>query len=420
METEAVRRDRSLVSDSFGRIWISLLHSLAVADVTEAKGYSAPVRVRVDLMSPAVPSESKRYLNLPSGTSGIAFRYAATNMSMPQRIRFRYRLDGSDQTWSVDNSSRQVVYTHLSPGNYTFRIMASNAMGLWNGPESDVAFNIQPALSQTWYFRTLTILALMAFVAALYRIRLMQVTGQLNRRFQDRLAERTRIAQDLHDTLLQGVISASMQLDLAQDHLPEDSPAKPLLGRVLQLMRHVTGEGREALRGLRAIESSASLEETFRRLVTEIVPAPTSENIIHVQGHPRPLRAAVVDEVYRIGREAYINAAAHAGASRIEITIDYGLRTFRLLVSDNGCGIDAGMLNNGRDGHWGLAGMRERAKAIGSVLRIRSQTPGGTDVELVIPAKIANSFPASLRRLRWPWQIQRNYPEPQEETRRSR
>jgi ligand-binding sensor domain-containing protein/signal transduction histidine kinase len=418
-ETNGVRRDRSLVSDSLGRIWLSLPHSLAVADLQEAEGYRRAVRVRIESVSPESRSATSRYgLDLPPDTRSIAFRYAGTNMAMPERTQFRYRLDGLDQSWSAAASSRQVVYTHLSPGTYTFRIMASNALGNWNGPENDVAFTIRPAFWQTWYFQVLSLLVIAVLVILLYRMRLMQVTGKLNRRFQDRLAERARIAQDLHDTLLQGVISASMQLDVVQDYLPEASPARPMLSDVLLHIRQVTKEGREALRGLRTIDNSVSLETAFRRLTNELAPQ-TSESSVRVEGNSRPLKTAVFDEVYRIGREAYINAVAHAQATRIEITVEYGLRGFRLLVKDNGCGIEAGTLENGREGHWGLAGMRERAKSMGSVLTIRTRTRGGTDVELRVPGAIAYSLSTS-RRILWLWRIRRRYSKPQEERQQSR
>jgi signal transduction histidine kinase len=153
-------------------------------------------------------------------------------------------------------------------------------------------------------------------------------------------------------------------------------------------------------------------------LTNEFAPSPTSEYLVYVQGQPRPLNTALFDEVYRIGREAYINAIAHAVASRIEITVEYGLRGFRLLVRDNGRGIDAGILKNGREGHWGLAGMEERAKAIGSILTIRTHTPGGTDVELRIPAAIAYSH--APRQIGWRWRTQKHYPESQQDARRSR
>lgn len=409
-ETQGVRRDRSLVSDSSGHIWLSLPHTLAATDAISAAGYRQPIRVRIDSVTlDGASSEPKQGFEFPAETRSVTFRYSGTSMSMPQRTQFRYLLNGVDQTWSNDASLRHVVYSHLSPGSYTFRIVASNALGVWNGPEAAITFKILPAFWQTWYFQALCVLAMGTAALVLYRVHLTRVTERLNRRFQDRLAERTRIAQELHDTLLQGVISASMQLDLAQDRVPEDSPARPMLQHVLQLMRQVAIEGREALRGLRTTDSAANLEARFTRLVNELVTVSASEHLIHVQSEPRQLKTAVLDEIYRIGREAYINAAAHAQANRIELTIDYGLRTFRLLVRDNGCGIDAGILNNGREGHWGLAGMKERAEAIGSVLRIRTRTSGGTDVELLVPAVIAYSA-AHSRRFKWPWGIRRNYP----------
>ncbi len=419
-ETEGVRRHRSLVSDSSGHIWLSLLHSVAVADVREAVGYRRQVGVRIESISTeGGSSQSKEIQNLSSDTRSITFRYAGTNLMMPQRTQFRYRLDGLDHNWSAGGSSRQVVFESLAPGSYTFRIVASNALGIWDGPENDIAFKVRPAFWQTWYFRVLIVLVLVVFAIVLYRIRLMQITGQLNRRFQDRLAERARIAQDLHDTLLQGVISASMQIDVVQDYLPQESPARPMLSRVLHLMRQVTEEGREALRGLRTIDNSVSLETAFRRLASEIVPSVTSESLVYVEGQNRALKTAVFDEVYRIGREAYINAVAHARSTRIEIRVEYGLRGFRLLVRDNGCGIDAEALKNGRADHWGLAGMRERAEAIGSILTIHTRTPRGTDVELRVPATIAYSL-ASSRRTLWPWRIRRHYPESEEEGPQSR
>jgi signal transduction histidine kinase/ligand-binding sensor domain-containing protein len=418
-ETEGVRRHRSLVSDPYGRIWLSLLHSLAVADVRGAAAYHLPVHVRIDSVAAENEDSRSKNLSLPSGTRSITFRYAGTSMVMSQRTQYRYRLDSLDQTWSASASSRQVVYTNLGPGNYTFRIMASNALGIWNGPESDVTFNVRPAFWQSWYFRVLVVLMAGTLAMTLYRARLAQVTGQLNRRFQDRLAERTRIAQELHDTLLQGVISASMQLDVAQDHLPEDSPARAALTRVLQRMRQVTEEGRKALRGLRTIDSSVSLETAFHRMTNELAPSVTTETLIYDQGHPRTLTKAVFDEVYRIGREAYINAVAHADATRIEITVEYGLRALRVLINDNGSGIDARILKNGREGHWGLTGMRERAEAIGSVLTINTHTPGGTSVELRVPAAIAYSF-ASPRQILWPWRPRRHHSDSEKETRQSR
>jgi hypothetical protein len=173
-ETEGARRYRSLVSDSSGRIWISLLHSLAVADANAAEAYRKPIEVRIEsITTEGLTSRPGKKISLPSDTRSITFQYAGTSLVMPGAIRFRYRLDGLDQTWSAGAASRQVVYTHLSPASYTFRIMAANASGVWNGPEADIAFTVEPAFWQTWYFRVLSMLMIAVFASALYRLRLM-------------------------------------------------------------------------------------------------------------------------------------------------------------------------------------------------------------------------------------------------------
>jgi signal transduction histidine kinase/ligand-binding sensor domain-containing protein len=407
IETQGVRRNRSLVSDHSGKIWFSSLHSLAVADVAGATGYSQPASARIDSVSAdGIAPDLKQNLILPPNTRNITFRYNGTNLLMPERTRFRYRLD---QSWSAGASSRQVVFTPLSPGSYTFRIMASSAFGIWNGPETDIVFQVKPALWQTWYFRTLVAILAVALVVALYRFRLMQITSQLNRRYQDRLAERTRIARELHDTMLQGVIATELHLDLLQKDVSDDSPAGEKLQWLLKQMQQSTEEGRAALRGLRSVDNSVNIETALQRMVSELSTSGNSESFVKVQGDPTPLNAIVFDEVYRIGREAYINSVTHASAKQIEIAVEYGARSFLLRVSDDGRGIDDEILMHGRKEHWGLTGMRERAKSIGAELAIHTRTPGGSTIELCIPAGIAYS-PADSDRIRWPWKTRKRNP----------
>jgi ligand-binding sensor domain-containing protein/signal transduction histidine kinase len=410
IETQGVRRNRSLVSDHFGKIWFSSLHSLAVADVAGAAGYSQPVSARIDSVSAdGITSDLKQNLILPPNTRNITFRYNGTNLLMPERTRFRYRLDRLDQSWSVGASSRQVIFTPLSPGSYTFRIMASSAFGIWNGPETDIAFQVKPALWQTWYFRTLGVILALAIAVALYRFRLMQITGQLNRRYQDRLAERTRIARELHDTMLQGVIATELHLDLLQKDVSDDSPAGKKLQWLLKQMQQSAEEGRAALRGLRSVDNSVNIETAFERMVSELSASGTPESFVKVQGDPTPLNAIVFDEVYRIGREAYINSVTHASAKQIEIAVEYGVKSFLVRVNDDGRGIDDEILMHGRKEHWGLTGMRERAKSIGADLAIHTRNPGGSTIELCIPSGIAYS-PADCDRIKWPWKTRKHNP----------
>jgi len=232
------------------------------------------------------------------------------------------------------------------------------------------------------------------------------VTERLNVRFQDRLDERTRIAQDLHDTLLQGVLSASLQLDLVEDQTPHDSPTKGQLKRILELLQQVTDEGRRALRGLRSShDETQSLETALSRLQQELAVTEQFAYRIIVYGVSRRLSPTIRDDVYKIGREAVVNAFVHAHATTIEVEVEYANRYFRLLVRDDGRGVDPLILQTGRDGHWGLPGMRERSESIGSHLRLRSRLGSGTEVELTVPGTIAfaGDPPGAIWKwIRWP------------------
>ena len=388
---EGVRRERSVVADPLGRVWISLNRGLAVADPELLLRDSAPVKVRIESISDGgTQVDLKDPLKFAAGSQSINFNYANTSLYMPELGRFRYKLDGYDQGWSDIVTSRQAIYSHLSPGSYSFHIIASSREGLWNGPETVVPFVVEPAFWQTLWFRALCVAVCALVIVALYRLRMYRLTRQLNVRFQERLAERTRIAQELHDTLLQGFVSASMQLDVAEDQLPEDSPAKPLLRRILQLMGRVTEEGRNALRGLRTADhDSRDLELAFSRMRQELAIDETIGYRVIAHNGRRPLRPAIRDEVYRIGREALVNAFLHAKANTVEVEVEYASRYLRIIVRDDGCGIDPHVLDAGRQGHWGLPGMRERSEGIGATLRLRSRIGAGTEVELTVPSAIA-------------------------------
>src|SRR5205085_3211791 len=229
-------------------------------------------------------------VRIPGARQRITFSYAGLSLAVPERVRFRYKLDGFDQDWSEPIATREAVYTNLSPGAYRFRVIASNSDGLWNGMESMIQFEIEPVFWQTWWFRLACVMVIGLAILFFYRLRLHRLTRQLNMRFEERLAERTRIAQDLHDTLLQGFLSASMQLDVAADHLTSESPAKPLVNRVLELMRQVIEEGRTALKGLRSSSSgSHDLAESFSGIQQELALQERIDYQVTVEGPSRPL-----------------------------------------------------------------------------------------------------------------------------------
>ncbi len=205
-----------------------------------------------------------------------------------------------------------------------------------------------------------------------------------------RLEERTRIAQELHDTLLQNFLSASMQLGATVNGVPSDSPVKGRLDRILQLMEQGIEDGRKALQGLRLSDTAPlDLVQAFSGIQRELAVPSDVEFRVTVIGEKRPLHLAIQHEIYRIGREALINAFRHSRATRVEVELEYADSELRMRVRDNGCSVDPRVLATGREGHWGLAGMRERAAKIGGLLKICSNASAGTDVELSIPCSIA-------------------------------
>jgi signal transduction histidine kinase len=336
-------------------------------------------------------------VHLPARIRDLQIDYTAFSLVAPEKVRFRYKLENHDREWQDVGTRRQAFYTDLPPGNYRFLVTASNNSGVWNETGASLDFSVDPAYYQTAWFRLSIVTAVIAFAALLYQLHLRRVARQ----YEVRLEERTRIAQDLHDTLLQGCLSASMQLSLAIDHLPEDLPIKKTLTHVQQVLAKATDEGRIAVRGLRVADPAAlDLEQAFYRVRNEVA---TDQQIgfrVIVEGRRRPLHPLIRDEVYRIGREAIVNAYRHAQARQIEVEIDYAPRNLRLSVRDDGRGIDPAPTPSGLDGHYGLAGMRERAERIGGCVSILSRATAGTEVDLSVPGKVAFAVEPS-RSLLW-------------------
>jgi len=388
---EGLKRHRSIVADPLGRIWVSTHRGLSVVDPARLTNNPTPALVHLQTISADGSAiDVRNGVHIPGSRKRIIIGFAGLNLTVPDQVQFKFRLDRFDRSWIGPVARRDAVYTNLSPGSYRFRVIAGNADGVWNSPEAAIGFEVDPVFWQTWWFRLSVVLACVLAILLLYRVRLHHLTGQLNVRFEERLAERTRIAQELHDTLLQGFLSASMQLHVAVDQLPEQSPAKSSLDRILKLMGRVIEEGRNAVRGLRSSQSgSLDLEQALSRIQQELAIDTDAGFRMIVEGRPRPLHPVLRDEVYRISREALANAFRHSRARKIEIQLEYGFNRLRIQVRDDGCGIDPEVLRMGRDGHWGLPGMRERAERIGAKLHVWSSAAAGTEVELSVPSHIA-------------------------------
>jgi hypothetical protein len=342
-----------------------------------------------------VVADSKEYpiqkeLGLPALTRDIEIDYTALSFVIPQRVRFRYKLDGWENDWQDADTRRQAFYTHLQPGSYRFHVIASNDDGVWNEVGDALTFVIAPAYYQTRWFEFLCAGVLVGILWLLYLYRIKRATAQIQERLGARMEERERIARELHDTLLQGFQGLMLRLQAVMNTLPAEEPTHQMIESVLDRADQVLLEGRQSVRDLR--EEGAGGNELSGALVRcgeELAEGKASLFSLSVVGTPQSLRSIAFNEVYRIGREALINAFQHSHATKIELELTYADAQLCLRIRDDGAGIDPDILGAGRPGHWGLSGMRERAQKIGAHLNIWSKPGAGTEIELTIPSKVA-------------------------------
>ncbi len=319
-------------------------------------------------------------------------------MEIRTRTVIDISLEGFDPGWSeVGSKQRLATYTNLDPSKYVFRVQASNSDGVWNKEGVSLPFLITPPWWRTNWFRALCAAVFLAMLWAAYQFRVGQLQEEFNMRLEGRVEERTRIARELHDTLLQSLQGLMFSFQAARNLLPERTEeAIRTLDGAIREGDEAIAEGRDAIQGLRANPAlESNLEHLLAAAGKELARSSSAEGEppafqVTVEGARQPLSPLLQDEVYRIAREILRNAFHHAHASRIEAEIAYDRQFFRLRIRDNGKGIDRKVLEQGaRPGHWGLPGVRERAKRIGARLKLWSEPGAGTEAELTVPARIA-------------------------------
>jgi signal transduction histidine kinase/ligand-binding sensor domain-containing protein len=396
-----------------GTLWFNNDSALQTVDPARIPTNSLPPPVHIetvmaDRISYSPHSSSQERLRLPKLTHDLEIDYTALSFVAPQKMRFRYMLSGVNQDWQDAGARRQAFYTNLTPGAYTFRVIASNNDGVWNEAGDTLRFNIPPVFYQTYWFRTLCVMLFLAALFGLYQLRMRQLAHQYTLRLEERVSERTRIARELHDTLLQNFHGLLLRFQAAYNHLPSHpEEARKALGVAIDRGAEAITAARDTVQELRSPPSVsdelssaiAALSEELRVAQTEGL-SPPVEVEVEVEGGRRELHPILRDEIYRITAEALRNAFRHAQAARIDVAIRHSDNEFRIAVKDNGKGIDPEVLKQGsRRGHWGLPGMRERAQAIGAELDVWSSNGKGTAVSLRVPAAIAYTSPAG--RLKW-------------------
>ena len=392
-----------------GRVWFASGVVVQMVDPSRLSQKAFPAQTYIEsLVADRQELKVTPSLKVPPNPRDLQVDYTSPTFLIPQKVKFRYRLDGYDRDWHEAGTRRQAFYTDLPPGKYSFRVIASNSDGIWNESAAKLDFSVAPAYYQTNWFRALCACLVLALVWMAYRLRVRQLRHQFAMTLEARVGERTRIARDLHDTLLQSFHGLLFRFQAARNLLPNrPEQAIEALDTALVRAEQALDEGRHSIQELRPGRSADSeLDQVLISTANELASslrndqgAPRFELI--VEGERRGLAPMVQEEILRIARELLRNAFQHTHAHRIEAEIRYDADVFRMLVRDDGKGIESKILKDGgRPGHWGLPGVHERARGIGARLEFWSEAGAGTEVRLTLPAGVAYERSRSGARFR--------------------
>jgi signal transduction histidine kinase len=341
------------------------------------------------------PYDLRPGMRLPANVRNLRIDYTALSLVAPEKIHLKYKLEGQNRNWHEVINERQAMYTNLSPRNYRFRVIASNNSGVWNETGDTLEFSIAPAYYQTTWFYASCVAVFLALLWMAYQLRVRQLRRQYNMRVEERVEERTRIARELHDTLLQTVQGFMLRLQAVNEMMPAGA-VKNELEQTLEIGDRAIIEGRRTVQDLRSALTTSDLAGAIGAVGDELAGRDGASFRLVVEGPVRDLNPIIRDEVYSIAREALRNAFTHACATHIDAELTFDERVVRLRIRDDGKGI-APDIERGRAGHYGLAGMQERARRIGAKLAILSGAGTGAEIDLSVAGSIAYAKPRSGR-----------------------
>ncbi|USI72825.1 sensor histidine kinase [Sphingomonas morindae] len=380
-----------IVEDSTGRIWFATNRGVAWIDRDHvAHNGMAPNVVLLNLTSGPVNATSfDKPIRLKAGTQRVQIAFTALSLTDAKQNRFRYRLLGADRDWVDSGAERQALYINLGPGTYRFEVIGSNNDGVWTRRAAGLTFTIAPRFYQTRWFLAACLALLGTLIWLLYRWRLRTIALRTRGQFEARLAERERIARELHDTLMQGFQGVVLRFQSAANLLTPGTRAHTAIESALERADDVLVEGRDRIRELRRDVEPLDLAAILTATVEQLVPPAIQWNVRRV-GQERKVCAPVADEISRVVAEAVANVARHANAQLLEVGISFGADRLSITVEDDGQGIPDSIRAAGRRvGHFGLVGMRERAMQLAGSLEIGSRSPAGTLIKLIVPARVA-------------------------------
>ena len=395
-----------------GRIWMANEGGIQTLDPGHVATNSLPPPVHIEeVVADRIRLAPKARLELPPLTRDLEINYTALSFSIPQKVSFRYMLEGRDATWQEPGTRRTAFYQDLKPGRYRFHVIAANNDGVWNNLGDNLEFSVRPAWFQTAWFRMFSILSAGLLIWVAFRLRVRSIAAQISARFDERLDERTRMALELHDTFLQTVQGSKMVADDALDPAADKLRMRHALEKLSLWLGQAVTEGRAALHALRVTTTERNhLAEFLDRTAKEQFQRTSTSYALTVIGDAKDVHPIVRDEIARIAEEAIRNASLHSHASQLLIELRYA-RDLILCFKDNGVGIDPEVVNSGKAGHFGLQGMKDRSARIRATIKITSTLNAGTQIALRVPGDViyrhdSRSIRAKLRDLT-PWSRRR-------------
>ncbi|GGX89524.1 hypothetical protein GJV26_25610 [Massilia dura] len=387
-----LRPSPSLVSASDGRLWIARSTGVFRLDPAAPPPATPGQSVTIKALGlPGAPSLPHPHLRFAPGSSALQIDYTRLALAMPERLRFRYRLEEVDDAWRDAGTRRSAYYSNLAPGDYHFSVAATDYDGKWSGTPATVRFSIAPKATQTWWFRALCGLVVLSLAVVAYRLRIARLGRQMAARLHERINERERIARELHDTLLQSVQGLVFHVHAAVLKLPAGTAARLQIESALRRADEVLSEGRSRICELRGEDvGKLGFGDAVLAAAARLQQGDGCPVRLAISGDVRQLEALIHREALAIVTEALANACLHARAGAIAIELHYGRREFRCILSDDGIGISATVLHDGgRENHWGMRGMYECAARIDARLAVRSSEGSGTTWQLDVPAALA-------------------------------
>ncbi len=371
------------------KLWAATVQGLAMLDLKRLAGGAAKPPVFIEQVTLGRENQPVgRELLLPPGTHHLELHFDSISLAWPEKIRFQYRMEDVDTVWLDAGNLRTAVYTNIPIGKHAFHVRACDSNGVWD--RSGIVFDVtqEPYFYETIWFQAAVSSALVLILIGVYRRRLRQIRAQMQARLDERVSERTRVAQELHDTLLQTIQASNLLAREALEYRSDSAGMRRALERLSVWLAQAMQEGRAALGSLRASSIQRNdLAEGLQRAGEDCGLGSAMTFALTVHGESRDVHPMIRDDVYRIGYEAIRNAFTHSGGSHIDVELSY-VRDLILRVRDNGRGIDPEVLAKGKEGHFGIKGIRERAERVGGRLSFHSSS-AGTEVELIVPAGLA-------------------------------